>query len=412
MSLLRAKRRHLQKPGHKRGEFSVAFVECLRSPFCLPRGGVARLAAFVHKNGAMKLGSSRLGGLTRVWIVPACVGVLVLIGAVTAIALSVSAQNAAAERAALQAEAEAAAEAARAAATARLASARQDAVETAAEAESLYADSEVWGPQEAREDLRRTLDVLVALDASTATADELESATRDLSTAISRVGSPPAPITVVCGNLDAGISFEPRELVLNPDGSGQFDELWAGQYRCDEGMSSDSVRASVKVQTSLQLAAVAAGRAAGKGEYFNSDEEILYAIYEMCVGSGSGAYYSDLATLSEDQARDTQVTLTLCPNHPDAETWRSKSAAGDGLRAAEANGTRIPPGGSYLIPSEMSRGTFAAENVTDCYWETRDANGEIVDNNFVLAAPRVVAEVGDVAVVFTTQGGCGYWNRQ
>jgi hypothetical protein len=60
----------------------------------------------------------------------------------------------------------------------------------------------------------------------------------------------------------------------------------------------------------------------------------------------------------------------------------------------------------------MATGTFVAENVENCSWETRDGNGDILDNNFVLAAPRVIAEVDAGAVVFTTEGACGYWNRQ
>jgi hypothetical protein len=39
------------------------------------------------------------------------------------------------------------------------------------------------------------------------------------------------------------------------------------------------------------------------------------------------------------------------------------------------------------VPSEMKRGTFVATNVKDCYWETRDINGNTLANNFVTAAP-------------------------
>jgi len=59
----------------------------------------------------------------------------------------------------------------------------------------------------------------------------------------------------------------------------------------------------------------------------------------------------------------------------------------------------------------MKRGTFVVEDVENCYWETRNSSGDIVANNFVLAAPRVVAKVDRSAVVFTAEG-CGQWNRQ
>lgn len=357
----------------------------------------------------MKLGGFFRGA--RLWVAVAVAAVLILGGTAAAVTLTVSAQNAAAEQAAAEAAAAAKARAERAAAE-RAVAIQEQAADTLTEGEALYVDSAVWGNQEARAELRTALDTLVTLQDDEDAVDELELATTEVKKTIVRVGTPPSPITLYCGNPDAGIPFEVRTLPIAPDGTGDFAELWAGQYRCDDQMASSPVRATARVQTALQSGAVAAGRAAGKGEYFDSDEEILYAIYEACAMTGSGAYYANLQTLSPAQAQDTQVTLSLCPNHPDAETWRSKSAAGEAVRQAEASGARVPPGGTYAVPDQMTRGTFVAENVTDCYWETRDANGDIVDNNFVLAAPRVVAEVTDAAVVFTTQGACGYWNRQ
>lgn len=363
----------------------------------------------------MKLGGWK-SATRRQRIIIASVGAALAIGgAGVAIAVSVSAHNAAAEQAAAEAIAAKNAEeeeAARAEA-ARLTAARDDAVSKASEGEALLTDSEMWGDPDAREELRDALGVLVALQADeSASAEALEAAASSVTRAGVRVGRPPAPITLVCGNLDAGVSYDNRELVLNPDGSGQFDDLWAGQYRCDEGFSTTTVSTQVTVKTALQRAAVAAARAAGYDEYHSTEGAILYAVYEGCAGSGTGGFYGRLDSLSPAQAADTRVWLTLCPNHPDAETWRAKSAEGDAIREAESNGTRVAPGGSYEVPGQMVRGTFVAENVSDCYWETRDSNGNIVDNNFVIAAPRVVAEVGDTAVVFTTQGGCGYWNRQ
>ena len=49
--------------------------------------------------------------------------------------------------------------------------------------------------------------------------------------------------------------------------------------------------------------------------------------------------------------------------------------------------------GSYLVNAEVPPGTYRAQNVEDCYWETLDAAGEINDNSFVTAAPQVLMTV-------------------
>ena len=78
--------------------------------------------------------------------------------------------------------------------------------------------------------------------------------------------------------------------------------------------------------------------------------------------------------------------------------------------AAQKNRTQFYDG-TYDVPADIKRGTYVVKHVENCYWETRDRNGEIISNNFVLAAPRVVAKVSAAAVVFTAEG-CGQWNRQ
>ena len=350
----------------------------------------------------------------RVWLIIAVVLMLVVAGGAAAIAFAVSASDAA-ERAAAEDAERAAAERADQAAAVRLASAQEDASDGVVQGEALFGDSEAWADNDARANLRVALDALAETQSDAgAIAEDLESAINVLTMAMVAVGEPPAPVRLICGNLDAGVDFTVHPVVLRPDGSGEYSDLWAAQLRCDTGMriGGSPVNESVAVQTPLQKAAVAAAKEAGYADYNDTDAEILYAVYDGCAQAGSGSYYSDATALSESQAKEVMAFLTLCFDHPDAENWRVAIGGGEAVREAEANGTRVAPGGSYEIPSQMAYGTFVAEGVKDCYWETRDAHGNIVANNFVIAAPRVVAEVGSEAVVFTTNGGCGYWNRQ
>lgn len=113
---------------------------------------------------------------------------------------------------------------------------------------------------------------------------------------------------------------------------------------------------------------------------------------------------------SEGQIAELKAWMTLCPNHPQAATWRKNIAASAKAIGAEKNGERVYDG-TYKVPNEMKRGTWIVENVEDCYWETRDNDGDILANNFITAAPRVVAKVSKRAVVFTARG-CGQWNLQ
>lgn len=332
---------------------------------------------------------------------------LVVTGAATAIVLTVSATNAAAEKAA----AAAAAAKSDQEEAARLASAQDEAAGRLEQGEIRYSISRAYAEEDARAALREALDDLATTQhGKPASADQLESATEAVAKAMAAVGQPPSPVNLLCGNTGTGVDFAVHTIVLRPDGSGEYADLWAAQLRCDTGMTGGSVTETVSVQTPLQKAAVAAAKAAGYSDYHRTDAEVLYALYDGCGESGPGSYYSDATALSEAQAKEVRAYLTLCPDHPDAANWRAATGAGEEVRAAEANGTRIPPGGSFLVPSQMVMGMFVAENVEGCYWETRDSNGNIIDNSFVIAAPRVVAEVGSDAVVFNTEGGCGYWN--
>ncbi len=69
--------------------------------------------------------------------------------------------------------------------------------------------------------------------------------------------------------------------------------------------------------------------------------------------------------------------------------------------------------GTYRVGNEtgyVAPGTYAATDVDGCYWERLDAAGEIIDNNFVNAAPRVEFTVRASDYAINIQG-CGGFTR-
>lgn len=144
----------------------------------------------------------------------------------------------------------------------------------------------------------------------------------------------------------------------------------------------------------------------------------------------SGTYYSDVSICG--QLRDGSL-----------DTWNL--ADREGVREQDVNGLRITVmvpllcpdmqpaidaarfgelrqtthlGGKALVsqkPIEGSRtvqpGTWTTETaVSDCYWERSDAQGNIIDNNFVSIAPPITVVIAESDSGFTSND-CGKWTR-
>lgn len=67
--------------------------------------------------------------------------------------------------------------------------------------------------------------------------------------------------------------------------------------------------------------------------------------------------------------------------------------------------------GSYIVPEQMLPGVYEARNPTECYWETRNSNGDIVQNNYIVGSATARVTVKAPATSFTTQGSCGLWRK-
>lgn len=66
--------------------------------------------------------------------------------------------------------------------------------------------------------------------------------------------------------------------------------------------------------------------------------------------------------------------------------------------------------GTYTVGKEIEPGTYQTGRVSGCYWERLDEAGEIIDNNFVNAAPQVQAQIRASDFAFNTDG-CGTWQK-
>ncbi|WP_158171208.1 hypothetical protein [Rhodococcus sp. JT-3] len=68
--------------------------------------------------------------------------------------------------------------------------------------------------------------------------------------------------------------------------------------------------------------------------------------------------------------------------------------------------------GKYLVGETFKPGTYIiSTQVSDCYWERSDSQGNIIDNNFVSIAPSITVTIAPTDSGFTSQN-CGTWELQ
>lgn len=92
----------------------------------------------------------------------------------------------------------------------------------------------------------------------------------------------------------------------------------------------------------------------------------------------------------------------LCPDQAQAI---ADAKAGNFTRAMRTGF----PNGKYLVGTDIAPGTYTINTrVEDCYWERADAQGNIIDNNFVNLAPSLTVTIESTDAGFTSQG-CGTW---
>ncbi|MCC9173241.1 hypothetical protein [Arthrobacter sp. zg-Y179] len=104
-----------------------------------------------------------------------------------------------------------------------------------------------------------------------------------------------------------------------------------------------------------------------------------------------------------ERARLLEGALMLCPDHPQRKAIEKAIASGYQGEATRTKSGDFVGAGSYLVGTEIHPGTWQSfgTQVEDCYWEISDAQGNIIENNFISIAPRFEIQIPATAAGFT-----------
>lgn len=150
------------------------------------------------------------------------------------------------------------------------------------------------------------------------------------------------------------------------------------------------------------------------GNNYKNYEYYLGSLYAICASTNPHELNSNI--MNEQDAKDIQGALVLCPDHPRAEEMKQKAQNAISHWADIASKRQqglIKDDGTYAVPSEMSTGTWKtmSEKVTNCYWEMQDANGQTINNNFISSGIAQTITISNGVAGFSSHG-CGAWEKQ
>ena len=130
----------------------------------------------------------------------------------------------------------------------------------------------------------------------------------------------------------------------------------------------------------------------------------LTSLYSIC-SSTDPTKYPAVITGGDSQIKELTGMLVLCPDHPNAAAMPPSMGEAAAVQDKKANGGWAYTG-KHLVGTDIQPCTWrsAGEKVTDCYWEISDAQGEIIDNNFISIAPQFSIEIPADAAGFTNTG--------
>ncbi|WP_291280028.1 hypothetical protein [Galactobacter sp.] len=153
------------------------------------------------------------------------------------------------------------------------------------------------------------------------------------------------------------------------------------------------------------------------GLYDSPEEERtsrIELLSDMCKESMLG--YEEQEEFSESQVDEVSGALVLCPDHKDASKVKKLIKTSRAIQEQRDNGTRFTDG-TYRVGDDIQPGTYVVQVDEDetafsgCYWERTDANGNIIDNNFINSGFRAQAIVGASDYSFSSNE-CGEWVKQ
>ncbi|PXY33537.1 hypothetical protein BAY59_10665 [Prauserella coralliicola] len=184
------------------------------------------------------------------------------------------------------------------------------------------------------------------------------------------------------------------QYVVTVDSTLDFSQIWArGAHGCEATLGGTPM-------TEVE-------RRAWEISGYTSDD--ISTLYALCAAVDQlDPYASADFSPTAAQVKEIEAMLTLCPGHPFADAYRAAVERGRGNAELESSG-RLFAGGTYRVGEEVEAGTYAVEaDIENCYWERTDADGNIIDNNFVNGAKRVEVTIQATDYSFHSQG-CGTW---
>ena len=176
-------------------------------------------------------------------------------------------------------------------------------------------------------------------------------------------------------------------------------------------------------------------------EYDFDKESAMRDVAYLCISSDTEFSQGEDGRYSIERYAAAAV---ICPQHPQLEEWQQsiatlpdvdrklepfkdtvKTAAEQGRKEQQAATDKAAAeekverqeareeaknyardGGHYLIGQSLNPGLYRStlNMETNCYWELSDAQGNIIDNNFISTAPRFELYIPATAAGFTING--------
>lgn len=237
--------------------------------------------------------------------------------------------------------------------------------------------------------------------------------------------TPKTPARLKCGSIKHTGYFDRKRTGVEVDSYGKAWALMSdGDTGCAplEGAGAEFVWADEeagKLRPEFQKIADKHFSNLPEDDHGTSAENVQSAVRE-CYKYDQDFDKSDpweaLTGTDEMEAIIHGASLEICPGHPQVKGWKievenlAKEKAGEAEEAehreAVRDGHYAEDGGNYLIGSELKPGLYRTmgTKVTECYWETADAQGNIIANNYINTAPQFELRIPATAAAFTISG--------
>jgi hypothetical protein len=142
------------------------------------------------------------------------------------------------------------------------------------------------------------------------------------------------------------------------------------------------------------------------------EDRSLSTLYGMCAESHLGDHEAT-KPWSEGQLKELKGALILCPDHPERDIMKDRTAEAVQAETEREQGQRFG-NGTYRVGDDIQPGTYVVEvdeAFDGCYWQRLDASGNTIDNNFISSGFRAQVTIAASDHSFSSER-CGEWVKQ